>query len=136
MGAIICAIEATPEADEALRAAVRLSRDARLRLVLVHVEESAGTDPAGRSAAQRRGRQLLERAAASQGVEGEADLRVELGEPARSLARVAAEEAASVIVLGSRRLHWWQRRPVSGLSAVLAATAPCPVAVVPQPARR
>ena len=40
MGTIVCAVDDSPEAEEA-RVAVRLSGDAGLRLVVVHVEERA-----------------------------------------------------------------------------------------------
>jgi nucleotide-binding universal stress UspA family protein len=135
MGTIVCAVDDSPEAEEALRVAVRLSDDSGLRLVVVHVEERAGTGSNRRGVAEQRGRQLLERLLASQGLNGPVDRRVEVGERANELVRVAAEEAASVIVVGSRSRHWWRRRRTSRLTADLVATAACPVVVVP-PARR
>ena len=135
MGTIVCAVDDSPEAQEALRAAVRLSRDAGLRLVAVHVEERADAGSNERAAAEQRGRQLLDRLLAAQGLNGRVDKRVEVGERANELARVAAEEAASVILVGSRRRHWWSGRGTSKLTADLAATAACPVVVVP-PTRR
>jgi nucleotide-binding universal stress UspA family protein len=135
VGTIVCAIDDSAEADEALRVAARLSGDARLRLVVVHVEESAG-GPDFRGAAERRGRQLLDRLLARQGLNGSTDKRVEVGERASELARVAAEEAASLIVVGSRSRHWWQRRRTSRLTADLVATAACPVVIAPPRARR
>ena len=135
MGTIVCAVDGSPEAEEALRAAVQLSDEAGLRLVAVHVEERADAGSSDRAAAERRGRQLLDRLLAAQGVNGGVDKRVEVGERANELARVAAEEAASVILVGSRRRHWWRGRPTSQMTADLAATAACPVAVV-SPARR
>jgi nucleotide-binding universal stress UspA family protein len=135
MGAIVCAVDESPEAGEALRAAVRLSGDAGLRLVAVHVEEHGGAGSDHRSAEQR-GRQLLDRLLAGQALNGNADKRVEVGERANEVARVAEEEAASVIVVGSRRRHWLRGQRTSKLTADLAATAPCPVVVVPPPARR
>ena len=135
MGTIVCALDDSPEAEEALRAAVRLSGDAGLRLVAVHVEERADARSNGGAAAEQRGRQLLDRLLAAHGLNGRVDKRVEVGERANELARVAAEEAASVILVGSRRRHWWRGRRTSKLTADLAATAPCPVVVVP-PARR
>ena len=116
--------------------AVRLSDEAGLRLVAVHVEERVR---------RRIERPRLRRSNAAgscstdcsptQGLNGGADKRVEVGERANELARVAAEEAASVILVGSRRRHWWRGRRTSKLTADLAATAACPVVVVP-PARR
>ena len=136
MGTIVCAVDDSPEAEEALRVAVRLSGDAGLRLVVVHVEERAGAGSNRRDAAEQRGRQMLERLLASQGLNGRADWRIEVGERASELARIAAEEAASVIVVGSRSRRWWRRRRTSRLTADLAATAACPVVVVPPTRRR
>ena len=130
MGTIVCAVDNSPEAEEALRAARRLSRDAGLRLVVVHVER--GTTATG--VAEQRGRHLLDRVLARQDLNGGVDRRVEIGERANELARVAAEEAASIIVLGSRSRRWWRKPPASRLTSDLAATAACPVLVVP-PAR-
>ena len=135
MGTIVCAVDDSPEAEEALRAAVRLSGDAGLRLVAVHVKERADAGSNGRAAAEERGQQLLDRLLAAQGPNGRVEKRVEVGERANELARVAAEEAASVLLVGSRRRHWWRGRRTSKLTADLAATATCPVVVVP-PARR
>jgi nucleotide-binding universal stress UspA family protein len=59
-----------------------------------------------------------------------------VGKPAEALAQIAAEEAATLIVVGSRRqgrLHPGLR---SGLAGELAASAPCPVVIVPPPLRR
>lgn len=135
LGTIVCAVDDSPEAAEALRAAVRLSDDAGLRLVAVHVAERADEGSNHRAAAEGHGRQLLDRVLAAQGPNGRVDKRVEVGEPASELARVAAEEAASVIMLGSRRHTWRHRSSASRLTADLAATAVCPVVVVPPPAR-
>ena len=135
MGAIVCAVDDSPEAGEALRAAARLSYDAGLRLVAVHVDEHTDAGSNNLAAAEQRGRQLLDRLLATHGLTGHVDKRVEVGERANELARVAEEEAASVIMVGSRRRHWWRGRRTSKLTGDLAATAPGPVVVVP-PARR
>ena len=136
MGTIVCAVDNSPEAEEALRVATRLSGDAGLRLVVVHVERNIGAGADLRAAAERHAQQLLDRLLTTQGLNGGVDRRIELGDPSNELARVAAEEAASVIVVGSRRRHWWRRRSTSRLTADLAATAACPVVVVPPASRR
>jgi nucleotide-binding universal stress UspA family protein len=136
MGTIVCAVDESPEAEEALRAAIRLSYDAGLRLVAVHVEERGDDRSNHRAAAEQRGRHLLDRLLAVHGLNGRVDKRVEVGECANELARVAAEEAASVILVGSRRRRRWRGRRTSRLTADLAATAACPVVVVPPAQRR
>jgi nucleotide-binding universal stress UspA family protein len=133
MGTLVCAVDDTPESAEALRISVRLSRDTDLRLVVVHVEDTVGAGADFRAGADRRGRQLLDRLLAAQGLNGNLDRRVEVGPPAKELARVAAEEAASLIVVGSRRRRWWRGSGASRLTADLSATVSCPVVVVPPP---
>jgi nucleotide-binding universal stress UspA family protein len=131
---IVCGIDASPGAVEALRVARTLSTDLNVRLVLVHIAGgwAAGVeDSLTTKQARQGGNKLLERAAGEQNLG--AERRVEVGEPAEALARIAAEEAATLIVVGSRRQGW--RRPSlrSGLAGELVATAPCPVVVVPPP---
>lgn len=137
MATIVCGIDDSPGAIEALRVARALSAgfDVRLLLVLVASGWPSGAD-AGltTSQAQQGGTRLLERAAREHRLE--AEQRVEVGEPAEALSRIAAEEGATMIVVGSRRQG---RRPPklrSALAGDLAATAPCPVVVVPPPRRR
>ena len=114
----------------------RLSLDAGLRLVVVHVEDTTGPGSTFRMRAQQRGRQLLDRVLAKQTLSRKVDTRVEVGPPAEELARVAAEEAATLILVGSPSRHRWRRRRRSRLTEELAATADCPVIVVPAaPAR-
>jgi nucleotide-binding universal stress UspA family protein len=132
---IVCGIDDSPGAGETLRVARTLSTDLDVRLVLVHIASGwvAGADDSlTTNQARQGGNKLLERAAREHNLE--AERRVEVGEPAEAIARIAAEEAATLIVVGSRRQGW--RRPSlrSGLAADLVATAPCPVVVVP-PAR-
>lgn len=132
MGTLVCGVEDSPEAAEALRVATRLSRNAGLRLVVVHVEDTVGPGSTVRAGAVQRGRQLLDRIFAKQMLGRGLDTRVEVGPPVEELARVAAEEAATVILIGSPSRHWWRpRRRMSKLAAELAATADCPVVVVP-----
>lgn len=136
MGTLVCAVDDSPEAAEALRVAVRLSHDADLRLVVAHVEDTVGAGSDLRRTAHQRGRQLLDRLLAEQRLNGGVDRRVEVGAPSKELARVAEEEAASLIVVGSRRRRWWRSRGTGRLTADLTATAGCPVVVVPPAATR
>ncbi len=115
MATIVCGIDDSPGAVEALRVARTLSTDLKLRLVLAHVA-------AGWTA----------------GAEHDlhAERRVEVGEAAQALARIAAEEAATLIVVGSRSQGRLRPGLRSGLAGELAASAPCPVVIVPPPPRR
>src|ERR671931_153468 len=132
VAAIVCGIDESPGALEALRVASALSAQFDARLVLAHIADgwAAGSDESlTTSQARQGGNRMLERAAREHDVK--AERRVEVGEPAEALARIASEEAASMIIVGSRREG---RRPPhvrSGLARGLAAAAPCPVVVVP-----
>jgi nucleotide-binding universal stress UspA family protein len=136
VGAIVCAVDGSLEAEKALQVAVRLSRRCGSRLVVAHVEKVTLPGPAALEAARERGRELLARLAASHGLNGGADRRVEVGARGQEIARIAAEEAASVIIAGARHRHWWQRARGHGLGHELAETAPCPVVVAPPSPRR
>lgn len=137
MAAIVCGINESPGALEALRAASALSAQFDARLVLAHVADgwvTGGDEGLTTSQAREGGDRMLERAAREHNLQ--AERRVEVGEPAEGLARIASEEAASLIILGSRRegqLRLWFR---SRVAEDLAAAAHCPVVVVPPAARR
>jgi nucleotide-binding universal stress UspA family protein len=133
---IVCGIDDSPGAIEALRVASALSADLAVRLVLAHVAGGWGgaDESLSTKGAREGGNRLLERTAREYSLE--AERRVEVGEPAEALARIAAEEAATLIVVGSRRQGWPRPRLRSSLAGELVATASCPVVVVPPPARR
>lgn len=136
MATIICGIDDSPGALEALRVASTLSAQFKARLVLAHVASgwAGGSDESVTTNQGRQGGQrLLERAAREHNPA--AERRVEVGEPAEALARIASEEAATLIVVGSRPHGWRRPRLRSRLAGDLATTAPCPVVVVPPPAR-
>ncbi len=57
--------------------------------------------------------------------------RVFMGDPAKLLLQIAAEEDATVMVTGSRRLGPIERIFLASVSTEVAAGAGCPVAVVP-----
>jgi nucleotide-binding universal stress UspA family protein len=136
MGAIVCGIDGSPGAVEALRVAKSLCANLNVRLVLAHIAsgwESGADESLTTNQARLGGNRLIEQAAREHDLN--AERRVEVGEPAEALARIAAEEAATLIVVGSRHQGW--RRPTfrSGLAGDLVAAAPCPVVVVPPPRR-
>lgn len=139
MKTIVCAVDDSPGAAEALVVAAGMSKDLGLRLVLAHVgnghRRSNGVGVAGVQTHEGAER-LLERIARKHSLEFAADRRAEVGDPASELSRIAGEEAAAVIVLGSRRRYWRRRNLVSGLSTALRNTAPCPVLIVPPSPRR
>lgn len=140
MNTIVCAVDESPGSAQAARVAARLGETLGLRLVLAHVargDRLAGGTPAAYKRARGEAERLLDRVKADAGLNGNADRRAEAGgDPASTIARVAAEEAASLIVVGARSQGRRRRTLLSGLAAELNATAPCPVLVVPPAARR
>jgi len=138
MKTILCAVDESPGAAEAVAVAAGLSNALGLRLVLAHVVDGyRHTDGAKPGAVQPRqaGERMLQRIAREHGLDSGAERRAEVGDRASELARVAGEEAAVVIVVGSRSRHR-RRSLISRLSAELRSTAPCPVLVVPPRPRR
>src|SRR5437868_11276260 len=92
MKTIVCAVDESPGAAEALTVASGLSKNLGLRLVLAHVVDgrnrSNGVAMDGVDA-QREGQRLLERIARTHSLEGAADHRAEVGDRASELARIA-----------------------------------------------
>jgi nucleotide-binding universal stress UspA family protein len=134
MRTIVCAVDESPGAVEAIKVAARLSKDLGLRLVLAHVVDGyrrTNRVDTGGAQAHRDGQRLLERVAREHTLQSGADRRAEIGERASELSRISAEEAAVVIVVGSRGRYRWGRGRMSRLSAELTCTAPCPVVIVP-----
>lgn len=130
-GTIMCAVNETMGAAEALRAASHLAERLGMRLVAVHVVEDVPLSPAARREARAGGMRLVDRVLAEQGVRI-ADRRVAFGEPAEHIARIAGEERAELVVVGSKA-HGRQSRPPlrSRLATELPGMMSVPVVVVP-----
>jgi nucleotide-binding universal stress UspA family protein len=139
MAAILCAVNDSPGANAALGVARQLSETLQLRLIVAHVAPGYAVDGGSESVTTAQGRRggirLLERLVTENDV-GLAEQRVEIGEPAAELARIAREEAATVIILGSRKRGWPRAALQTAIAGELAETAPCPVLVVPPGSRR
>jgi nucleotide-binding universal stress UspA family protein len=130
-GTIVCAVNEATGAEEALRIASRLSERLGLRLVVAHVVEDVPLSPAARREARAGGMRLLDRVLAEQCVRV-ADRRVAFGDPAEHIGRIAHEEAAELILLGSKPNGRHPRAPLrSRLATELPLTTPVPVVVVP-----
>jgi nucleotide-binding universal stress UspA family protein len=78
--------------------------------------------------------QRLARLAAEHGVADRAEKRVAVGDSAALFGRIAAEEAADVIVVGAPA-RGWRKRLDSRLAADLETETPVPVVIAP-PRRR
>jgi nucleotide-binding universal stress UspA family protein len=136
---IVCAVDGSAGAAEAVAVAAGLSKGLGLRLVLAHVAVGyRRTTGVNTGAVHERdsGRRLLDQVAREHSLESAADCRAEAGDRVTELSRIAGEEAALLIVVGSRGRSRRGRGRLSRLSADLRSTAPCPVLVVPPPPRR
>jgi nucleotide-binding universal stress UspA family protein len=138
-GTIVCGVTASQEGHAAVELGVELSHRLGLRLVLAHVAEGlapVGSDGEGNESvtmrANRRGGEIfLARLARQYGVDDTAECRVVVGEPALLVGQIAAEEAADVIVVGSRARRWPGRGLESRLAEGLERETPVPIVIAP-----
>lgn len=138
---IVCGVDGSDGARLALRVAARLAHELGLRLVVGHV---AQPQPAARglgpTAAQlvelplealvAGGEALVGRILEEEDV-GDAERRVLIGFPADRLADLADDEAAELVVVGSRGRRGLKAAWLGSVSADVIGLARCPVLVVP-----
>jgi nucleotide-binding universal stress UspA family protein len=138
-GTILCGVNDSDAGRGALELAAELGDRLGLRLVVAHVAD--GIPPVGGEAngdesvttrANREGAaRLVARLAAEHGLAGSAEQRSAVGDPAALLGLIAAEEAADLIVVGSRAGGRLRRRPESKLARRLEGETPVPVLIAP-----
>jgi nucleotide-binding universal stress UspA family protein len=140
-GTLVCAVTEGEETADALALGAALSERLGLRLILAQAVDGIGAirngarDESVTTRADRQGAELrLARLAAEYGVADRAEKRVAVGDSAALLGRIAAEEAADVIVVGAPA-RGWRRRLDSRLAADLETETPVPVLIAP-PRRR
>jgi nucleotide-binding universal stress UspA family protein len=148
-GTLVCGLTDREDAVGTVELAVELTQRLGMRLVLAHVAEGFApnaddvdvdvdesvTMKGNRVGAER----LLGRLAAEHGVAETAQRRIAVGQPATLLGQIAAEEAADLIVVGSRERGWPRRGLESRLAAQLEAETPVPILIAPprtRPGRR
>ncbi len=141
-GTILCGVDDSDDGRSALELAAELSDRLDARLVLAHVADGipptgANGDESVTTRANREGAsRLVARLAAEHGVAGKAEQRSAVGDPAALLAQIAAEEAADVIIVGSRARRRLRRRLDSRLVRELETETPVPVLIAPLRRRR
>jgi nucleotide-binding universal stress UspA family protein len=144
-GTLVCAVTKGEESADALLLSAELSERLGLRLVLAHAVNgidglgNGGGDgvesvsmQADRQGAERR----LARLAHEHGVADRAERRIAVGEPAALLGQIAGEEAADLIVVGSRVRGRLRRGLDSRLARQLETATPVPVLIAPPRTRR
>ncbi len=141
-GTLVCAITEGDESADALELGAELSRRLGLRLVVAYAADgiaASGSRDGMESVSMKGDRQgaerRLARLAEDHGVDG-AERRVAVGEPAALLGQIAAEEAADLIVVGSRARGRLWRGLESRLARQLEAQTPVPVLIAPPRTRR
>jgi len=136
-GTIACGFTESPDGRVAAELAHALGARLGLRLVLVHVLDGVPPDAAESLTARQRqrGAELALDALVREFGQG-TESRLVLGGRAESLARVAAEEGADLIVLGSRPAGLGSRNLRCTLARELEAETPVPVLVAPPSTRK
>lgn len=141
-GTLVCAVTDGAENDDAVAQAIALSERLGLRLVLAHVVDGIATvgNDGDESVTMKSDRKLaqqgLEELAHEHDLADSADRRVAIGDPATMLGQIATEEAADVIVVGSRARGWGRRGLESPLAQELELETPVPVLIAPPRKRR
>jgi nucleotide-binding universal stress UspA family protein len=136
-GTIVCGVTESPDGRSAAELARALGVRLGLRLVLVYVID--GVPPGTEDSLTARQRQTgAERTldALAREIGNGTEKRAVRGGRAEALARVAAEEGADLIVLGSRATGLGSRKLRCSLARELEATTPVPVLVAPPSTRK
>lgn len=142
---VVCGVDSSDGAAQALRVAARLVSRVEASLALVHVclpptvpgtATSPGADELLAEVETRQGKRLLAELAAGEQLGSDVERQLVFGEPAEALAEVAAERDAALLVVGRRGRGGLKSALFGTVSGELAARAPCPVLVVPNAAAR
>lgn len=133
---IICGVTDTAGAETAVEVAVDLSARLDLRLILVAVGDGI-LDATGRPlesltthAAREGARRVLQRILHKNPAPADVECRLEVGEPAIALSRIAREERADIVLISSERSRLLRGRIHAGAIDALRTASPCPVVVV------
>lgn len=142
-GTLICAVTKGGESADALALSAELSKRLGLRLVLAHAVDGIdafgngdGVESVSMQADRQDAERRLARLAYEHGVADRAERRVAVGEPAALLGQIAAEEAADLIVVGSRARSRLRRGLESSLARQLETATTVPVVIAPPKSRR
>lgn len=136
-GTLVCGVTETPDGRSAAELARALRTRLGLRLVLVHVLDGVpvGTQESLTARQRQAGAEQILNAMARDTGDG-TEKRIMVGNRADALARVAAEEGADLIVIGSRPAGLGNRKLRCTLARELEAATPIPVVVAPPTTRK
>jgi nucleotide-binding universal stress UspA family protein len=136
-GTVVCGVSETPAGRGAAELAGALGARLGLRVVLVHVVD--GVPPGTQESLTARQQQArAERALdeIARDIGDGTEKRIMLGSHAEALAKVAAEEGADLVVIGSRPAGFGNHKLRSTLARELEAATPIPVVVAPPATRK
>src|SRR5207247_1019198 len=127
------------EGRGAVELGIELSERLGMRLVLAHVREAFyrhdfyedGAESVGMKGDRIQAERLLTKLAQEYGVTETAERRSDVGDRAALLGQIAAEEAADVIIVGSRARGWRGRSLESRLANELKAETAVPILIAP-----
>lgn len=139
---IVCGLDGSTAAIDALRSAAELAHGLGGHLLAVHVRAATPTQLAPSIGgprqpfvepldAARAAVAIVERPVAELDPAVATTMRIESGDAAAGLAHVAAEAGHGILVVGSHRHGLLRSALLGSVSLRLAATAPVPVMVVP-----
>jgi nucleotide-binding universal stress UspA family protein len=139
---VVCGVDGSGAGDAALKRAASLARALDGRLVAVHVRAAAllphatslmpGRQPFSGPVDQAfDAMTMLERSLTELAVDVPSDVRVETGYPAARLSAVAAQEHATLVVVGSHRRGGVRAAVFGSVSSRLATACSVPVMLVP-----
>jgi nucleotide-binding universal stress UspA family protein len=135
---IVCAMDFSETAELALEHALALTKRHVARLVLAHVVEpiplgpypalmAAGNELAIREMAEKRVESITARVRAEGHV---VDVRVEVGSPGSGLIVLAEDEAADLIVIGTRGLTGFKHILLGSTAEYVVRRSTCPVLTI------
>jgi nucleotide-binding universal stress UspA family protein len=138
-GTMVCGVSDSNEGRAAVELGVDLSKRLGLRLILAHVVQGFyphdlngdGPESIARTGDRVQAERLIAELAEEYGVAATAECRSAVGDRAALLGQIAAEEAADVIVVGSRARGWRRRGLESRLADELKAATQVPVLIAP-----
>ena len=143
-GTLVCGVVDREDGRRAFDLAVEVSERLGLRLVLAHAAggfhpiaaNGEDAESVSTKADREGGEKLLARLVAAYGLADRAERRVGTGDAATVIGRIAAEEAADLIVVGSRARGRLRRGFQSRLAEQLGSETPVPVLIAPPADRR
>jgi nucleotide-binding universal stress UspA family protein len=127
---LLVAVDGSEKADKALEYAIQLCRHFKARMTLLHVEEGElfRLEP---KVTKQVGEQILaESASKAKAGDVACDVRLEFGNPARTILKVAKQEDYDLIVLGSRGVSSVKRFLLGSVSADVSMHAQRSVLIV------